>query len=132
MRCWQSLIPAGLCWRSNRISMIPTGTALSSSGQGRGLPSWGPPNDGARSAHRLYRRGLADLLWAGQVEQSEWITYLERQNRADKLHDTARLARLTHFILPLKENIVEVAAQDATVRRRPGSTVSAAAATLRQ
>jgi hypothetical protein len=92
----------------------------------------GPPNDEARSGHRLYRRGLADLLWAGQVKQSEWIADLERQDRAHKLYDTARVAQLTHFILSLKESVVEVAAQDATIRRRPGSTVSAAAAMLRQ
>ncbi len=92
----------------------------------------GPPNDEALSGHRLYRRGLADLLWAGQVEHSEWIADLERQNRVHKRHDPARFARLTHFIVPLKECVVEVAAQDATVRRGAGSTVSAAAAVLRQ
>ncbi len=92
----------------------------------------GPPTDEARPGHRLYRRGLADLSWAGQVEHSEWIADLERQNRVHKLHDSARFAQLTHFIVPLKESVVEVAAQDASVRRRPGSTVTAAAAVLRQ
>ena len=30
----------------------------------------GPPNDEARSGHRLYRRGLSGLLWAGTVERA--------------------------------------------------------------
>ncbi len=92
----------------------------------------GPPNDEARSGHRLYRRGLAELLWAGQVEHSEWIADLERQNRGHNPHDSARYARLTHFILPLKDSVVEVAAEDAAVLRRSGSTVGAAAESFRQ
>jgi hypothetical protein len=132
MRCWQSLIPAGRCWCSDRISMTPTRTALSSSGPGRGLPSW---------PRRTMRRdlgiactgaGLAELLWAGQVEHSEWIADLERQSRVHKLHDSARFARLTHFILPLKDSVVEVAAEDAAVLRLSGSTAGAAAEMLRQ
>ena len=92
----------------------------------------GPPNDEARSGHRLYRRGLAELLWAGQVEHSEWIADLERQNRVHKFHDSVRFALLTHFILPLKDSVVEVAAEDAAVLTRSGSTASAAAEMLRQ
>jgi len=92
----------------------------------------GPPNDEARSAHRLYSRGLSGLLWAGQVEESEWIADLERQNRRHPDHDAARFARLAHFILLLKEGTVEVVAEKVTVLRHPGPTTSAAAAKLRQ
>jgi hypothetical protein len=92
----------------------------------------GPPNDEARPAHRLHPLGLFDLLWAGRVEQSEWIMDLERQNRGHARHDAARFASLTHFIVPLKEDTVEVVAERVTVLRRPGPTSSAATAALRQ
>jgi hypothetical protein len=92
----------------------------------------GSPNDEALSGHRLYSRGLSDLLWAGKVEQSEWIADLERRNRVHPSHDPARFIRLVHFILPLKEDTVEVIAEEVTVVRRPGPTTSAAAALLQQ
>jgi len=92
----------------------------------------GPPDDEARPGHRLYSLGLSDLLWAGQVEQSEWIMDLERQVRDHPHHYAARFARLTHFIVPLKESTVEVAAERVTVLRRPGPTSSAATAPFRQ
>ncbi len=92
----------------------------------------GSPNDEAIEGHRLYSRGLSDLLWAGKVEQSEWIADLERRNRVHDRHAPARFARLTHFILPLKEDTVEVIAEQVTVLRRPGPTTSAAAALLQQ
>ena len=86
----------------------------------------GPPNDESRSGHRLYRRGLSGLLWAGTVGQSTWISDLERQNRVHARHDAARFTRLTHFILPLKECTVEVVAGEVTVLRRPSPTSAAA------
>jgi hypothetical protein len=92
----------------------------------------GSPNDEALSGHRLYSCGLSDLLWGGKVEQSEWIADLERRNRVHSSHDPARFARLVHFILPLKEDTVEVIAEEVTVLRRPGPTTSAAAALLQQ
>jgi hypothetical protein len=92
----------------------------------------GSPNDEALSGHRLYQSGLSGLPWAGQVEQSEWIADLERQNLVHPHHDTARFTRLAHFILPLKEGTVEVVAENVTVVRRPGPTASAAAALLLQ
>jgi hypothetical protein len=67
----------------------------------------GSPNDEARSGYRLYSRGLSGGLRAGTVEQSEWIKDLERRNRVHPNHDPARFARLTHFILLLKEDTVE-------------------------
>jgi hypothetical protein len=91
----------------------------------------GPPSDEARSGHRLYRRGLSRLLWAGTVKRSTWIGDLERQNRVHPRHDAARFTRLTHFILPLKECTVEVVAEKVTVLRRSSPT-SAAAALLQQ
>ena len=92
----------------------------------------GPPNDESRPGHRLYLLGLSELLWAGQVEQSEWIMDLERQARGHPHHDPTRFARLSHFVLLVKEGTVEVAAETFTVLRRPGPTTSAAKASLRQ
>ena len=92
----------------------------------------GSPNDEALSGHRLYQHGLSDLPWAGQVEQSEWVADLERQNLGHPHHDAARFARLIHFILPLKEGTVEVVAEKVTVVRRPGPAASAAGALLLQ
>jgi hypothetical protein len=86
----------------------------------------GPPNDEARSCHRLYQRGLSGQLWAGTVEESTWISDLERQNRVHPRHDAARFTRLTHFILPLKECTVEVVAEKVSVLRRPSPTSAAA------
>jgi hypothetical protein len=80
----------------------------------------GPPNDEAQSGHRLYRRGLSDVLWAGIVEQSAWIRDLEQHNRVHSRQAAARFARLTHFILPLKECTVETVAQEVTVLRFRG------------
>jgi hypothetical protein len=39
------------------------------------------------------------VLWAGTVEQSEWIADLERRNRVHSGHNPAWFARLTHFIM---------------------------------
>jgi hypothetical protein len=91
----------------------------------------GPPNDEARSGHRLYQRGLSGVLRAGIVQQSMWIRDLERQNRVQPRHDAARFTRLTHFILLLKECTAEAVAEEVTVLRLPGPT-SAAAALLQQ
>ena len=77
-----------------------------------------PPNDEAISGHRLYTRGLRDVLWAGEVLHSQWIADLEQQNRVHSSHDASRfVAGLRHFILPLKECTVEVIASSCQVMR---------------
>jgi hypothetical protein len=83
-----------------------------------------PPNDEAISGHRLYAKGLSDLVWAGEVLNSQWITDLERQNRVHPRHDPAVfVAGLRHFILPLKERTVEVIASTCQVIRTEGPQV---------
>ena len=72
----------------------------------------GAPNDEALPGHRLYQRGLAELRWAGLVEDSE------------------RIAQLRHYILPLKEGVVEVIAETVSVQRRPGTPLHAASFAL--
>lgn len=75
------------------------------------------PNDEAISGHRLFSKGLGDLLWAGLVEHSSLIMDLERQNSVHPLHDPSRFERLSHYVVSLKECVVEVVAPDILVRR---------------
>jgi hypothetical protein len=90
----------------------------------------GAPNDEALQGHRLYERGLAGLTWAGVVEHSERIARLEQDNRVHPQHDAERFSRLHHYILPLKEGIVEVVAETVTVQRQPGAPLHAASLAL--
>jgi hypothetical protein len=94
------------------------------------VASMGAPNDEAISGHRLYDRGLCDVTWVGVVNQSELVASLESQNRVHPMHDPARFAGLTHHVLPLKENLVEVVAGSVDVLRLDGPTMRAAAASL--
>lgn len=88
--------------------------------------SMAPPNDEAISGHRLWIRGLQDLLWLGIVHDSELIAGLELQNRVHPMHSAARFESLTHYLLPLKECVVELVARDLAVHRIGGTTVEAA------
>lgn len=84
---------------------------------GSRFSSMSDPNDEAISGHRLFSKGLCDDLWAGLVEHSNLILDLERQNRVHPLHDPSRFQRMSHYVVLLKECVVEVAAGDMLVRR---------------
>lgn len=73
----------------------------------------GLPNDEARHLHRLHDRGLKDLLWLGEVLGSAWVTELASMSA----NPPGR-----HFVVPLKEDTVEVVAADLAVERRSGAT----------
>ncbi len=88
--------------------------------------SMAPPNDEAISGHRLWTKGLQGLLWAGIVNDSELIAGLELQNRVHPMHSASLLEGLTHYVLPLKECVVEVVARDLAVLRVEGATAEAA------
>ena len=88
----------------------------------------GMPNDEARNGHRLYSRGLDVVRRIGIVRDSQLIVDLERRNRVHDRHNAAVFAALTHYIIPLKESVVEVAAHDLTIGRIEGSTREAALA----
>ncbi|MEO5920828.1 MAG: hypothetical protein ABIQ01_06765 [Pseudolysinimonas sp.] len=90
--------------------------------------SMGSPNDEARSGHRLYDKGLADLLGLGLVQDSELIASLERDNRVHPFHEPEWYASMSHHILALKESTVEIVASTVRVVRVSGSTVHAAVA----
>jgi hypothetical protein len=89
------------------------------------------PNDEAVSGHRLYRKGLSDVLWAGLVRDSKAIDALERQNRVLPNHDPSRFDCLTHHVVLLKECVAEVVAEAVLVRRADGTTLEAATAAMR-
>jgi hypothetical protein len=99
----------------------------------------GGQNDEGRFSHRLYDRGLAGLNWAGLVEDSEWIAELRRTGQTvaakllgpERARRDAERATPQHYILPLKENTIEVIADQVEVRRHPGPTLDAASLTLR-
>jgi hypothetical protein len=92
--------------------------------------SLGAPNDEALSGHRLWRAGLGDILWLGIVENSDLVDSLRRQNSVHPSHDPRRYDFLVHYIAPLKECVVEVVAGSMEVRRRVGTTMEAAAASM--
>ena len=85
------------------------------------LRSWAvrmePTNDEALTGHPLYRAGLRDVLWVGEVLQSRLIANLEKRNRFHVLHDPHRFRQLRHWVVPLKEVLVEVVAEDIELER---------------
>jgi hypothetical protein len=90
-----------------------------------------PPNDEAIFGHRLYDRGLRDILWAGEVQHSAWIADLERRNRVHPYHQPASYADLRHWIFTLKEDVAEVVSEHPLeILRLPGTTLHAARAAL--
>ncbi|HEY3060258.1 MAG TPA: hypothetical protein VGL99_14960, partial [Chloroflexota bacterium] len=54
------------------------------------------------------RTGCARCLWAGEILDSQWIAALETGNRVHPRHDPTHFTTLRHFVLPLKEKVVEV------------------------
>jgi hypothetical protein len=88
------------------------------------------PNDESREGHRLWSRGLATILWAGLVEDSELVVELEIGNRVHPRHDPAVFQKLSHYVLPLKECTVEVVARDSQLLRNEGPPLLAAGRAL--
>jgi hypothetical protein len=76
-----------------------------------------PPNDEAISGHRLYDVGLREVLWLGEVYESDLIAELERRNRVHPQHSAGRYTALRHWVAPLKERTVEVVARSLRVER---------------
>jgi hypothetical protein len=77
----------------------------------------GPPNDEARSGHRLWEVGLRECSWAGEVLNSEWVRRLERQNAVHPRHDPSRWKDLRHYVLLFKEVTAEVLCKEVKVER---------------
>ena len=92
--------------------------------------SLGAPNDEAIAGHRLYDKGIREVLWAGGVEQSELVKSLEQQNRVHARHVPTRYDDLEHHVVLLKEGVVEVVARALTIERHAGATVDSAVIAL--
>ncbi len=75
---------------------------------------FGDPNDEAFYGHRLYDKGLQDILWAGEVHKSGWIAAGERVNSVHPRHDPERFANARHFILRFKDSTFECIAEGYT------------------
>jgi hypothetical protein len=61
----------------------------------------GPPNDETRSSHPLWRRGLSNLLFSGEVFGSARLNGME-----SSVHHSV-LQKMHHYIVLLKENTFE-------------------------
>ncbi len=81
----------------------------------------GAPNDEALHLHPLFESGLGASLWIGEVLESE---------RLAAARSMVSVAPSRHFVVPLKESLVEALASALTVRRVPGTTAEAAFAAL--
>ncbi|UTT61843.1 hypothetical protein [Microcella humidisoli] len=103
------------------VMLVWTGTHYS---------SIGGPNDEAISGHRLYGKGLEDVVWIGEVSNSELVAMLEKQNSVHPQHDSRRFADLVHHVVLAKEQVIEVVARDLEVRRIEGSRQEAAVRAL--
>ena len=86
----------------------------------------GGPNDEAISGHRLWKHGLENVLWIGEVNNSKLIAGLEKQNRVHTYHSKDLFTGLVHYIVRTKEDTVEVVATSLEVKRIAGSTFEAA------
>jgi hypothetical protein len=84
----------------------------------------GPYNDEALHLHPLYESGLRDVLWAAEVRGSQWLESIRLAVAPNAF------AGLRHFLLPLKERTVEVAARDLEISRSDAEPSAAAAAAL--
>ncbi|HEX6420051.1 MAG TPA: hypothetical protein VFZ77_16235 [Acidimicrobiales bacterium] len=76
-----------------------------------------PPNDETISGHRLYEAGLREVLWLGEVDESELIVDLERRSRVHPRHSAALYSGLRHWVVALKECTVEVVACSLRIKR---------------
>jgi hypothetical protein len=86
----------------------------------------GAPNDEGLHEHRLFEKGLRDLLWLGVVRDSVLVDQLRPMWH--RVGD--RYALPMHFVLPLKECVVEVVAENVDVFRIDGHPRNAAPASF--
>ena len=124
---WEPNVPdAELVARDDGTTLLILSAHPDDNDQRRVVLEWGrsrlarmePPNDEARSGHRLYGAGLANVLWIGEVTDSQDIAALERANRVHPRHDASRYAGFRHWIVPLKECTIEVVARSIAVKRQ--------------
>ena len=83
-----------------------------------------PWNDEGILNHPLWGEGLEDVRWIGELSSSYWLD--EHPGSAGRDNG------LRHFVLPLKECVVEVLAEGFSISQRPGPTYGAAFAVVRE
>lgn len=71
---------------------------------------WGPPNDEMLESHRLSRFGLG-AYGAYEVQPSDWLSELERRNRAHPRHADEHFQRFRHFVLTFHDSTFEILAR---------------------
>ena len=89
--------------------------------QGARLEPW---NDEGILDHPLWGDGLKDVHWIGELASSYWLD--EHPGSAGRDNG------LRHFVLPLKECVIEVLADSFSISRRPGPTYEAAFGVVRE
>jgi hypothetical protein len=94
------------------------------------LASIGDPNDEGLSRHRLYDSGLKDVLWIGEVFNSETVASLVREGDIDSRAAAVPTDGATHHVVLTKEVTVDVVALALKVTRIPGDTAHAAVRAL--
>lgn len=77
----------------------------------------GYPNDEGISGHRLYRRGLSDCRWTGEVLESEWIESIVTVASAHRRFSRESWVGLRHWILLFKDKTAECIAREISVTR---------------
>ena len=84
-------------------------------------------NDEGRHMHRLYEAGLRDLLWLGVVRESTLASRLRPAGTrvGEDLHERPR-----HYVVPSKECVIEVVAENLDVFRVAGAPRDAAPSVL--
>ena len=82
---------------------------------------FGSPNDETISGHRLYKQGLMSYS-AFQLEQSTWITDLERKNSVHSHHNREQyLADKKHYIFTFHDSTFECIAHGYSIQYEQGS-----------
>lgn len=76
----------------------------------------GPPGDQGREEHPLWRRGLAQCEWAGEVLNSRWAGFDDEGERP-----RFPRPRMRHFILLLKDHTFEALSSGIEVSRFDGT-----------
>lgn len=71
----------------------------------------GPYNDEARHHHPLYEVGLKQGHWIAEVRDSDWLELIRIAVAA------VAFVGLKHYVLPMKERTIEVAARELTIAR---------------
>jgi hypothetical protein len=81
-------------------------------------------NDETRHLHPLYEQGLNGVLWIAEVRGSEWLESMR------PAVSSSAAAGVRHFVLPLKERTIEIAARGLGVSRSGAAPAAAAVAAL--